>query len=77
MKKIIIYTFSTCIPSKLLKHFLKENNIEFEERDISDEKFHEEITEKSGQGTTPVIEINDKIIEGFDKEKLKKELNLE
>ena len=74
--KVIIYTASSCIHSKMLKHFLKENNIDFEEKDISDEKFYDEIMKKSGQGTTPVIDIDGKIIEGFDKEKLKKELNL-
>ena len=68
MKKIIIYTVSSCIPSKFLKIFLKENKIDFEERDINKQEFYDEIIEKSGQGTTPVIDIDGKIIEGFDKE---------
>lgn len=76
MKKIIIYTTASCIYSKLLKHFFKENNIVFEERDINNKKFYDEVIEKSGEGTTPVIDIDGKIMEGFDKELLKKELNL-
>ena len=76
MKKVIIYTLSSCIPSRLLKHFLRESGVVFEERDISDPKFYDEIVEKSGQGTTPVIDIDGRIIEGFDKDELKKALGL-
>jgi glutaredoxin 3 len=76
MKKVIIYTISSCIPSKLLKNFLKENNVVFEERDLNNPEFYEEAMEKSGTGITPLIDIDGKIIEGFEREVLIEELNL-
>jgi len=61
----------------MAKHFLEENNIEFEEIDVaSDRKAAEEMIEKSGQMGVPVIEIDGEIIVGFNKEALKKVLKL-
>jgi len=61
----------------MAKHFLKENNIDFEEIDVaSDRKAAEEMIEKSGQMGVPVIEIDGEIIVGFNKEALKKTLKL-
>ena len=60
----------------MLKNFLKKNNIDFEERDINIQEYYDEVSEKSGEGTTPVIDLDGNIIEGFDKVRLKKELNL-
>jgi len=60
-----------------LKEFLKENNIEFEEIDVSkDEKAKEEMIKKSGKMEVPVVEIDGQIIQGFDKEKIVKLLNI-
>ena len=62
----------------MAKQFLKEHNIEFEEINVAeDEKGRNEMVAKSGQLGVPVIEINDKIIIGFNAEAIKKELNLE
>ncbi len=62
----------------MAEDFLKEHNIEFQEINVAeDEKGREEMIEKSGQLGVPVIEINDKIIIGFNQEAIKKELKLE
>lgn len=75
--KILIYTTFTCPYCITLKEFLKEHNIEFEEIDVSEnKKTQEEIIKKSGQYGVPVVDINGKIVVGFDKEKILKLLNL-
>ena len=62
----------------MAKDFLKEHNIEFQEINVAeDEKGREEMVSKSGQLGVPVIEINDKIIIGFNQEAVKKELKIE
>ena len=75
MSKIIVYSAPKCPWCHALKDFLKEKNIEFEEIDISkDQAKVQEMIEKSGQMGVPQIEINGKMIVGFDKEAIEKEL---
>jgi glutaredoxin-like YruB-family protein len=72
-----IYTTPTCAYCKMTKEFLKEHNIEFDEIDVSSNKeAAKEMVEKSGQMGVPVIDVDGQIIVGFDKEALKKALNL-
>ena len=78
-KKLDIKVYSTqnCPYCKLTKEFLKENNIKYKEIDVSaDEKKAQEMIKKTGQMGVPVTEINGKIIIGFDKEALKKALEI-
>lgn len=61
----------------MAKEYLKEKGFEFEEIDVSiDERAAQEMIEKSGQMGVPVIEIDDQIVIGFDKEKIDKILNI-
>jgi len=61
----------------MTKEFFRQNNISYEEKDVSvDEKAREEMVAKSGQLGVPVIEIDGKIIIGFDEEKLSKLLKI-
>jgi glutaredoxin-like YruB-family protein len=74
---IRIYTTPGCFWCSKLKQFLKENAIEYEEIDVSrDRKAAEEMLRKSGQAGVPVIEIDGRIIVGFDEEKIRKALGL-
>ncbi|MEM5793956.1 MAG: Uxx-star family glutaredoxin-like (seleno)protein [Candidatus Aenigmatarchaeota archaeon] len=78
MKKVKIYTTPTCPYCEMAKTFFRENNIEYEEIDVSsDREAAIEMIEKSGQMGVPVIEIDDKIIVGFDVNAIKKALELE
>ena len=55
----------------MAKDFFSERKIEFEEIDVSkDQEKAEEMVKLSGQMGVPVIKIGDKIIIGFDKEKI-------
>jgi len=72
-----VYSTPTCPYCVTLKEFLKENNIEFEDIDVSsDEKAADEMVKKSGQMGVPVADINGEIVVGFDKEKIKQLLKI-
>lgn len=74
---IKVYSTTFCPYCVSLKMFLKQNNIKFEEINVSeDEKAQEEMIEKSGQMGVPVMDIDGQIIIGFDREKISKILKL-
>lgn len=76
-KQITVYSTASCPWCIRAKQFLKDNNIEFTNIDVSDDqKAAEEMIAKSGQMGVPVIDIEGKIIVGFDKEKIKEALGL-
>jgi len=76
-KTIKVYSTATCPHCIRVKQFLKDNNIIFENIDVSsDQEAAEEMIQKSGQMGVPVLEIDGKIIIGFDKEKIKRELGI-
>ena len=59
------------------KEFLKEHKIKFTNIDVaSNKKAAKEIINKSGQTSVPVIDVDGKLILGFDESKLKKALKL-
>ncbi len=63
-----VYSTPTCVYCKTLKEYLKRNNVEFADIDVTkDEKQLQEMIRKSGQMGVPVVEIDDEIIVGFDK----------
>jgi len=75
--KVTIYTTPTCTYCKLAKAYFKENNVEYKEINVAaDQSKAQEMFEKSGQLGVPVLEINGKIIVGFDKPALKEALGL-
>ncbi len=69
--KVVIYTTPKCVYCKMTKDFFRQNNISYKEKDVSvDDKAREEMVEKSGQLRAPVIDIDGRIIVGFDEETL-------
>lgn len=77
MHTVTIYSTPTCPYCKMAKEFLTENKVEFTNLDVSsDEKAAEEMVKKSGQMGVPVIDIDGKIIVGFEREELKTALGL-
>lgn len=71
-KDVLIYTTPICPMCEKAKQFLKEENIDYQEVDITtDSDKREEIIEKTGQTSVPVIEIGDKTIIGFNKKKIR------
>ncbi|MBI4017118.1 MAG: glutathione S-transferase N-terminal domain-containing protein [Candidatus Aenigmarchaeota archaeon] len=75
--KVVVYSTPTCPYCHAVKDFLKANNVKFNDIDVSkNPKAAEEMIESSGQMSVPVLKIGGQIIVGFDKEKIKKALNL-
>jgi len=76
-KKIKVYSTPTCPFCVRAKQFLKENNIDFEDIDVSaNQEKVQEMVQKSGQMSVPVLDIEGEIIVGFDKDKIKAALGL-
>ena len=76
-KSVKVYSTSTCPWCIRVKQFLKDNNIPFQDVDVSsDQAAGEEMIQKSGQMGVPVLDIAGEIIVGFDKEKIKSALGM-
>ena len=74
---VIVYSTEACPWCRVAKDFLKENNIEFESKDVAeDEAAKNELLEKSGRLGVPVLDIDGTIIVGFNQEAIEKALNL-
>jgi glutaredoxin 3 len=77
MVTVKVYSTPVCPWCERAKQFLKEHNIPFEEIDVSmNHQAALEMIQKSGQQGVPVIEIDGKMIVGFDKEALEKALKI-
>lgn len=77
MPKVIVYSTTICPWCNKVKDYLKQHNIEFEEKNVQeDQEAAHEMVEKSGQMGVPVIDIDGEIIVGFDKEKIDKALKI-
>lgn len=76
MEKVKVFSSDTCPYCTAVKGFLTENNIEFEEANVSrDVDARNELIQKGYRGV-PVIVIGDEEVVGFDQPRLKELLNL-
>ena len=74
---IKIYTTPTCAYCKMAKEYFKSKNFEYEEYNVAtDTSKQKEMIEKTGQFGVPVIDIDGKIIIGFDRTKINELLNI-
>lgn len=76
MPNVRVFTTQSCPYCVMAKEFLRKNRIKFKEIDVSDEEGREEVIKLSGQRGVPVIEIDGKVVIGFDKPALKRLLKL-
>jgi len=75
--RVIVYSTPTCPYCHMVKNFLAQNNIPFEDIDVSfDQRAAQEMIQKSGQMGVPVIDIDGQIVVGFDKGRLKQILGI-
>lgn len=69
-KKVTVFTSNTCGYCHMAKDYLNENNIEFEEKNVStDAAARKELMSQGFMGV-PVIYVGDEVIQGFDKGRL-------
>ncbi len=77
MSKVIIYSTPNCVFCRMAKKFFDANGVKYEEKDVAtDIPARQAMIEKTGQMGVPVIEVDNKIIIGFDKAKLTELLHL-
>jgi len=77
LAKVIVYSTSTCPFCVSAKDFLKEHKVKFEEFNVAENREKAmEMVKKSGQTGVPVLDIDGKIITGFDKEAISRALKL-
>jgi glutaredoxin-like YruB-family protein len=72
---VTIYTTPTCGYCKVAKEFFRTEHVSFTEYNVaSDQRRADEMVRKSGQMGVPVIDVNGKIIVGFNKPEIEKAL---
>jgi glutaredoxin-like YruB-family protein len=77
MTTIKIYTTPSCVYCKMAKEYFKSKGLEYIEYDVSkDLGKQKEMIEKTGQFGVPVIDIDGKIVIGFDRQKINDYLGL-
>lgn len=70
-----LYSTLTCPWCHKTREFLKSKGVKFKDFNVADdERAREEMVEKSGQMGVPVIDIDGKIIVGFDEEEIEQAL---
>ncbi len=74
--QIKIYSTATCPACKLAKEYIKSKGFEYQSLDVGeDAKAREEMmTKNGGLLSVPTINIDGKVITGFDKNKIDAEL---
>ena len=69
--KVVIFTQPDCPPCQVVKLFLEEKGVVFEERDISlDPSAVRELTDQYNSHSTPTLVIGKEVMIGFDPERL-------
>jgi len=77
MANVKIYTTPSCVYCKMTKEFFGQNSVQYEEKNVAqDTEARNEMIQKSGQMGVPVIEVDGKIIIGFDEPKLRESLGI-
>ena len=77
MPKITVYSTPGCPYCIRLKDYLKQKGLDFTAIDVaSDQAGLDKMVSISGQMGVPVIDVDGKIVVGFDKEKIRSALGL-
>jgi glutaredoxin 3 len=68
---VIVYTSPTCPYCTMVKEFLSQRGIGFQERDVSrDPSYAQELVSSTGQMGVPVTIIDGQVVVGFDRARL-------
>lgn len=70
MSKVKVYTSSTCPYCTMAKDYLREKEVDFEEKNVQSDKEARDELMVMGYTGVPVICIGDEEIVGFDKNRL-------
>jgi glutaredoxin 3 len=76
--KVRIFSTPSCPYCYTLKEYFKEHNLNFEDIDVSQDKIAlDEMIDKSGQMSVPVVDVGGEFIIGFDKKKINELLEIQ
>ncbi len=76
-KQVVVYSTPTCPYCRMAKDYLKQNNINFIDKNVAeDREAAKEMIERTGQRGVPVMDIDGKIIVGFDKPAINQALGI-
>jgi glutaredoxin-like YruB-family protein len=71
--EVVVYSTSWCGWCRKTMTFLRNEGVDFENRDIeADEAWRDELIEKTGGTSIPVVEIDGQIIRGYDPQRMAK-----
>jgi glutaredoxin-like YruB-family protein len=74
--KLMLFTRPDCPPCDWLKAWLRERNLEFEEHDVSTDKVAVfTLVRKYRSQSTPTLVIGEKVLIGFEPEKIEAALH--
>lgn len=77
MAKVTIYSTPTCVYCKMAKEFFGKNNVAYEEHNVAeDDRAREEMVKKSHQLGVPVIDIDGRVVVGFNEEEISQLLGI-
>lgn len=72
---IKVYTTPTCVFCHAVKEYFKQKKVKFDEVDLTvDQKAAQWVLDNTGQLAVPVIDMNGKIIIGFDRKQIDEQL---
>jgi glutaredoxin-like YruB-family protein len=75
MPEVKLYSTPTCPYCRMAKDFLEKEGVSFSVIDVSEDvKAAQEMVDKSGQMGVPVMEVENTVVIGFDRETYRKAL---
>jgi len=76
-RRVTVYSSPTWGPCKATKEFLSSQGIAFEDVNVlADAAARDKLVALTGQMSIPVIVVNDEVVQGFNKAKLKSLLGI-
>ncbi len=74
---VSIYTTPVCVYCKKAKDFFQKNGVDYNEYNvITDEKRRDEMITRSGQMGVPVIDVDGRLVIGYDERRLRELLHI-
>lgn len=62
---VTIYTTSTCPTCQVAKGFMKQNNIDYVEKNVEETRYFEEMVARTSEMAVPQIDLNGRMVVGF------------
>ena len=74
---VIVYSTPTCPYCTLVKEFLSQHNVAYEEKNVAvDREARQEMLSATGRSAVPTLKIGDEVVVGFDRARISELLGL-